>query len=304
MNKYLNCLLFVALLLCFKNGHTQTNSDTSNSIPGEYQFQFKTDNKRYLEFISPYQNSTGEAFNRWDNSMKGYLNYNVDSLYKIYNAARNKEILKRVEFTRLNPDSYVSLYYFNQQLLNSIRIEPDSLLKIYSYLSPKLQATALGKSVLGSIKRKQSLLLHQIMPDFSFKTNKKEETSLSAFRGQKYVLLCFWASWCGPCIRNIPFLKQVNETYARKGLQIISVSLDKDILSWSAAVEKYGLTWLQTCDLPEYTGKSKLSTLYEVHLIPQYFLIDKTGKLIYQNILSNEGNDHLVLKKVLEKELN
>lgn len=305
MTKQPACILLFACFFIVNNGLTQGRNKTINDIPVYYQVQFNADQKRYEEFTLPYATSAGEAFNLWQAGKKGYLkNYNVDSLAQIFYAAKDQEISKRIEFTKLNPHSYISLYYFKQRLLVSTRIEPDSLLNIYSLLDQKLKITPLGKSILESIKRKQSLRLNHLMPQFSFKTNKQEIVSLSSFRGRKCVLLCFWASWCGPCLRNIPFLKLISNTYANKDLQIISVSIDKDVSSWLAALERYGLTWLQTCDVPDYMGNNKLRSLYQIEFIPQYFLIDKTGRLTYHNILSDDDDNHSVLYNILEKELN
>jgi hypothetical protein len=96
-------------------------------------------------------------------------------------------------------------------------------------------------------------------------------------------------------------LKQIEEVYRSQGLQVISISIDKDSTKWFAALEKYNMPWLQTCDLPDYTNNNSLSTLYEIHFIPQYFLIDKEGMLIYQDVLNDDNDDHTVLKEALKK---
>jgi thiol-disulfide isomerase/thioredoxin len=269
-------------------------------VPKKYKGQFKEDRKRYLEYTNPSADSAGIAFNLWHASSKdNWKNYNVDSLYSVYNSLRENEFLRKIEFIKHNPNSYASMYYFNQRLMVSPRFKPDSLLSIYLLLNKELQGTPLGKYIYQSIGRKQSLLLDHIMPDFPFKTNDGQELKLSSFRNKDHVLLCFWASWCGPCIRNIPFLKKVEETFRDKGLQLISVSIDDDSAKWLGAVEKFAMPWLQTCDLPNFISNDRVLTLYEIHFIPQYFLIDREGKLIYQDVLSKEDDDHSVLNKML-----
>lgn len=273
-------------------------------IPQQFLDQFKLDQARYLNATNPAAGLAGRAFNFWNAAKKNQLKgYDLDSLFSIYQNLRKKDLLRKCEFIKQNSTSYASLYYFNEQLLNRTSFTPDSLLSIYTNLSKELQQTPLGQYVRQSINRKSLLLLGKEMPTFSFKTTTGENVKLSSFRDHHYVLLCFWASWCGPCTRNIPFLKKIEETYKNKGLQIISVSVDTNTDKWQAALKKYEMPWLQTCDLPPYTN-GELSTLYEIHYIPEYLLIDKQGKLIYQNILTNDHDDYHGLKEILQKLLD
>ena len=304
MNKVRTAFFFFVLFAFSNKGFTQATKKIYDIVPKEYESQFKEDQERYLEYTNPYQANVGKALNLWQAANKGHVkNYDVDSLYRAGKTLQEKLLLRVIEFIKLNPGSYASLYYFKLKLLVSTKLKPDSLLKVYSLFSKDLQATPLGQYVAEAINQKQSLLLNNEMPVFSFRTDKGQVISLSSFRGQKHVLLCFWASWCGPCVKNIPFLKKIEEQYRDKGLQVISVSVDSDTTNWLGAVAKYGLPWLQTCDLPAYISTS-MRTLYQIDWIPTYFLIDKEGKLIYQTFLSKEDDDHSVLEKVLHKELD
>jgi peroxiredoxin len=302
MNKMKVCLIFFTSIILALNGLTQNSSVVRELIPKEYEKQFKNDSRKYLEYTNPSGEVAGKAYNLWQNVVEGYLkSYNKDSLEAVYDSLSNVNWLRQVEFIKLNPSSYASLYYFNQRFIVSARFRPDSLHNIYLSLDKAIKATPLGRSVAASIMRKQSLQLNLEMPDFSFRTTDARTVSLSDFRGKNNVLICFWASWCNPCVRNIPFLKQIEEAYRGRGLQVISISIDKDSTKWHAALEKYNMPWLQTCDLPDYTNNNRLSTLYEIHFIPQYFLIDKGGILIYQDVLNGENDDHTVLKEALKK---
>jgi len=303
MNKILTILLVVFECLCTEPIFSQVVSE-SQAIPKQYEGQFKDDEKRYLSLIAPYASSAGAAYNIWTSSVKGnWKEYNTDSVHSIYDSLSTKEFLKNIEFFKQNPDSYASLYYFNLRLANRFRLTPDSLLSVYFLFSESLQNTPLGKSVLDVLKRRQSLLMGNEMPVFSFKTNNGDSYDLSAFRNKKHVLICFWASWCGPCIKSIPLLKRIQNEYKDKDLQVISVSIDDSLTKWLAAEKKYAMPWLQTCDLPAYTNGKELRSLYALHYIPQYFLLDLQGKLIYHNIQSKDDDEYSLLRQVLAREL-
>jgi thiol-disulfide isomerase/thioredoxin len=100
---------------------------------------------------------------------------------------------------------------------------------------------------------------------------------LSALRG-KYVLLEFWASWCGPCRYENPELVKAYEKYHPKGLEILGISVDANKESWQQAVEKDKLSWINISELNGYYGKAVVA--YHVRGIPQNYLIDPAGNII------------------------
>ena len=238
----------------------------------------------------------------WENDNQSA--HNVDSLAVVIRSLRNEELSRKVEFVKANADAYMALYIFNSQILNSsfidFSIEPDSLMSIYSVFDESLKATDLGKSIYAHITKKQQLKLNKVLPDFSFLTNTGQNYKLSSFRHKKYILICFWDSYCIPCIKSIPLLKRLNETYTDRGLQMISVSIDANLKKWTSSLERYDLPWLQTCDLPPYIKESKVRSLYDINYIPQYFLLDKDGKLIYHNTQLKDGDDDSILQELLE----
>lgn len=108
---------------------------------------------------------------------------------------------------------------------------------------------------------------------------------LSDFRGQ-YVLLDFWAAWCGPCRAENPNVVNNFHKYKDKGFTVLGVSLDNDRKKWLAAVEKDGLDWTQLSDLKGW--KNEASSGYGIQAIPANFLLDPDGKIIAQNVRGPE----------------
>jgi len=107
--------------------------------------------------------------------------------------------------------------------------------------------------------------------------------SLASFKG-KYVLVDFWASWCGPCRRENPNVVKTYNAYKDKGFQILSVSLDqpgaKD--KWIKAIHDDNLTWTHVSDLKYWDNE--VAKQYGIQAIPANFLLDPEGKIIAKNL--------------------
>jgi TPR repeat protein/peroxiredoxin len=121
------------------------------------------------------------------------------------------------------------------------------------------------------------LVLGQLAPDFTLPNVDGQLIKLSSLRGN-YVLIDFWASWCGPCREENPNIVRAYSQYKDKGLKVLSVSLDNDKDRWRNAIAKDNLTWHHVSDLQGWN--SPVAKLYNVLAIPQNFLIDKDGRLI------------------------
>jgi peroxiredoxin/outer membrane protein assembly factor BamD (BamD/ComL family) len=116
-----------------------------------------------------------------------------------------------------------------------------------------------------------SQFINKPAPDFQVMDIMGEELSLEQYRGQ-VVLLDFWATWCGPCIAEMPNVKNAYEKYKNRKFQIIGISLDNAMEPLDAYIKGEGITWRQYLD-----RSGKISTLYDVRAIPSTFLIDSAG---------------------------
>jgi len=114
-----------------------------------------------------------------------------------------------------------------------------------------------------------------------------ENIALSDYAGKgKYVLIDFWASWCGPCRQENPHVVALYEKYKDKDFEIVGISLDRDRESWVEAIEKDKITWPQMSDLKYW--QSEGARLYNISSIPSTILLDKEGIIIAKNLRGEE----------------
>nr|WP_199002961.1 TlpA disulfide reductase family protein [Flavobacterium sp. ASV13] len=128
-----------------------------------------------------------------------------------------------------------------------------------------------------------------IAPEIDLPDTKGNSVALSSLRGD-IVLVDFWASWCGPCIKEQPELIKLSNTYAGK-FSIYSVSMDTKKALWLAAIAKQKLTWTQVSDLKYWS--SPVVGDYKLQSVPLNFLIDKNGIILAKNIHGNALNEKL-----------
>lgn len=198
-------------------------------------------------------------------------------------------------FILANPDSYLSLLTVGT--LGGPSPDPNELLPVLDGLSKDLQQTETARSMRASLESLKATANGAMAPDFEQTDTLGHPVRLSSFRG-KYVLLDFWASWCGPCRQENPNVVKVFNKYKGKNFTIIGVSLDRPgaMFPWLDAIRADHLGgWTQLSDLKFWNNA--VARLYYVQSIPKNFLIDPTGKIIAQDLRGDDLEDEL--KKVL-----
>lgn len=128
------------------------------------------------------------------------------------------------------------------------------------------------------------------LPNISLLNTKGKMVNISDFKKQ-YVLLDFWASWCGPCRAQSPYLVKAYNKFKNKNFTIVSVSLDKNKEAWLQAITKDNLTWTQLIDMSSWN--SGIAKLFHVNAIPFNVLFDPKG-----NIIASALQDETLIKKL------
>ncbi len=160
-----------------------------------------------------------------------------------------------------------------------------------------------GEKLLASIaqqaesaKLQSQLVDGAVFPNFEEKDMDGKPLSIAGFKS-KVVLVDFWATWCGPCVRELPNVIKAYEKYHDKGFEIVGVSLDQDESTLRAFLKKNKMTWQQYFDGKGW--QNKVSTKYGIGSIPATFLLDKEGKIIAKDL---RGEDLATqLEKLLAK---
>lgn len=190
-----------------------------------------------------------------------------------------------------NPNMYSSLIWIEQ-------LEPEKYLGIYQKLDQNLTKKFPNdkyiKAMHERLEMEMKTLVGQVAPDIDLPTPEGKSVTLSSLKG-RVVLVDFWASWCGPCKREMPNVVNVYKKFKNKGFEIYGVSLDRDRDQWLNEVKKQGMTWIQVSDLKFW--ESYPVKAYGIEGIPFTVLLDKEGKILAKNLRG------LALEKAVENAL-
>lgn len=174
----------------------------------------------------------------------------------------------------------------------------DDVLFLMSKARPEFRKSDLGQQMIAYYTMEQKRGKGAIYQDFKLSNPQGSVVALSDYVGKdKIVLVDFWASWCGPCIKEMPNIVKVYERFKDKGFEIVGVSLDDNADSWKAAIKRLNMTWPQMSDLKGW--KSEAGKLYDVGSIPFTLLIGKDGKIIANSLNAEELTR--VLENLLEE---
>lgn len=159
--------------------------------------------------------------------------------------------------------------------------KPEILAPLYKTLTPAIRTGIYGKQIWMTIEVAKETAIGKQAINFRQRNASGKVVSLSSFRG-KYVLVDFWASWCGPCRAENPNIVRLYNEFKHEDFDVLGVSLDNSRDAWLHAVSVDHLTWTEVCDLTGWQNSTVRA--YGIKGIPFNLLLDKNGKIIAKNL--------------------
>jgi peroxiredoxin len=196
-----------------------------------------------------------------------------------------QQIVKKYndEIAKLLVEQSPSLAVIN--LLQNNVIDKEQYYSAYETIADKLKkewpAFSHSKNFIAYVDKLKTTAIGQSAPEIALPTPEGQVVSLSSLKG-KYVLVDFWAKWCGPCRQENPNVVRVFNKYKDKGFTVFGVSLDRSKEDWVRAIKEDNLTWTHVSDLKYW--QSEAAKTYSIQAIPFSLLLDPNGVIIAKNL--------------------
>ena len=211
----------------------------------------------------------------------------IDKLNQRFSAI----VVKTTEKNIKNEFGYFLLTYYPEELIDN-----QTRKKLIDKLPEEMQKRPVIQEMLSNLKQADETAEGMTIKDFNQPGIDGTELSLmSEVAKNKITVIDFWASWCGPCRQEMPFMLEMFSKYKDKGLGIVGISLDEDSDSWKAATQQLNIPWIQMSDLKGW--ENAIAKHFCVNSIPHTIVVDQQGKILKRG-LRGERLEEFVAKQL------
>ena len=242
----------------------------------------------FNESISLITEQLDTLYNQYREAAKNDDQVRLEELSELIDTKDEERLARTIDYAYANNKSIVSAYLI---MTNNYYLELAELDTITSNFDNSIKQTKYVELLLDRIRNLYKVSIGSSFTDFTLNDTTGNPIALSSLIGENYLLIDFWASWCGPCRRENPNIVAVYNDYNSKGFDIIGVSLDTDKNNWIKAIEKDSLTWSHVSDLQGWN--SAAGKLYAVNAIPHSVILNENGTIVAKNLRGEELRDKI-----------
>lgn len=216
----------------------------------------------------------------------------LDSILKMYQPSMKEAEGELADYQKnyiaKNPSAFISVLLLPEMTRSTYNfLAADSS---FNKLDASVRLSPTGKAINEYISKEKKTSIGAFAPEFAAADTAGKSVALSSLKG-KYVLLDFWAAWCGPCRQENPNVVRAFHKYKDKGFTVMGVSLDRDRKDWLKGIKDDQLTWTNVSELKYF--QSPTAMLYGIISIPRNFLLDPSGKIIARDLRGPALQDKL-----------
>ena len=243
------------------------------------------DDKKYKAVMKPAKDAEkvfDDAYEKADNEKNIRVTDSLDEAEEGITSLKRKYA---AEYIKANKSAVRSAMAISENF--GYYADANDVAPLYKILDEKVKNSPSGIAVKKMLDAYQTVAVGKMMPDIKQKDTLDNDLNLSSLKG-KYVLVDFWASWCGPCRKENPNIVKAYNQYKDKGFEIFGVSYDneKGKEKWKKAIVKDGLVWKQVSDLKGWQNAT--SDQFYIKAIPANMLLDKEGHIIAKNLFGKK----------------
>ncbi len=267
-------------------------SDIRNSFTVE-QGELNTLMQNFYQEMNAYEDAITELEKKEQDAVANGTKEDLKNIEEKYQKIEKERKQFVISYVADNSNNMVAPYLADRHLYT---LNYEELYAVTHSFSDNEQ-----KSIYVASLNKRLSILEKIMigaqaPNFTQNTPDGKPISLNSLKGN-YLLIDFWAAWCGPCRAENPNLVALYNKYHSQGLDILGVSFDKNVDAWQKGIEEDGLLWTQISDLKGWSNEA--GKLYGIRSIPQNVLLDPNGIIIAKNLYGDDLTEKV--KEVLAK---